>query len=441
MSKTKETKSVSVQALTLTMKQFQNLATRFSSDIPIMIRGRHGIGKSECVYQIAAKLELPVIERRLSQMTEGDIIGLPDLSEGRTQFRPVDWLMEATEKPVLLFLDELNRAIKGVEQATFQLADSKTFYGKRLHPKTRIFIACNIGENYNVEQFDPAAISRYAVIDLDPTAEDWIEWAQTKCNPLLVNFIRTNTHMLDHSGVFESNTKYQDRRAWARADRELTQMGLYDDVENPLFNHVVSSLVGPACGPAFWTFAIEKGKDISAEDVLKSWEKAKAKFPKDPIDFNVKVMEVAWKIDAYVKKLGKLEDSQIKELAAFCMDNMHPEAILVIWKTACENQENLMNLYFEGAFKNLPVLAAKGQLPTTMPEKKAEEEKKEEAKTEDSPAAEATEEDKQAATPSPKKKTGRPKKAMPKKAKVAEPKENEEEEEKSSSQNESSDSE
>ena len=31
---------------------------------PIMFRGRHGIGKSEVVYQIASKIGLPVIERR-----------------------------------------------------------------------------------------------------------------------------------------------------------------------------------------------------------------------------------------------------------------------------------------------------------------------------------------------------------------------------------------
>ena len=31
---------------------------------PILLRGRHGIGKSEVVYQIAADLNLLVVERR-----------------------------------------------------------------------------------------------------------------------------------------------------------------------------------------------------------------------------------------------------------------------------------------------------------------------------------------------------------------------------------------
>ena len=44
---------------------------------PILIRGRHGIGKSEVVYQIGADLGLEVIERRASQMQEGDLLGMP----------------------------------------------------------------------------------------------------------------------------------------------------------------------------------------------------------------------------------------------------------------------------------------------------------------------------------------------------------------------------
>ena len=44
---------------------------------PVLIRGRHGIGKSELVYQTAKDLGLPVVERRASQMTEGDLLGLP----------------------------------------------------------------------------------------------------------------------------------------------------------------------------------------------------------------------------------------------------------------------------------------------------------------------------------------------------------------------------
>ena len=45
--------------------------------LPVLLRGRHGVGKSQVVYQFAANAGLPVVERRASQMTEGDLVGLP----------------------------------------------------------------------------------------------------------------------------------------------------------------------------------------------------------------------------------------------------------------------------------------------------------------------------------------------------------------------------
>lgn len=55
---------------------------------PILLRGRHGVGKSCVVYQTANDLGLPVVERRASQMTEGDLVGLPVISGETTTFNP-----------------------------------------------------------------------------------------------------------------------------------------------------------------------------------------------------------------------------------------------------------------------------------------------------------------------------------------------------------------
>ena len=68
--------------------------------LPVLLRGRHGVGKSQVVYQIAESRGLPVVERRASQMTEGDLLGLPDtadLSDGRkaTTWNAPDWLVTA----------------------------------------------------------------------------------------------------------------------------------------------------------------------------------------------------------------------------------------------------------------------------------------------------------------------------------------------------------
>ena len=65
---------------------------------PVLFRGRHGIGKSEVVYQIGAELGLLVVERRASQMTEGDLIGLPSTDGSVTSFNPPDWYKECCDE-------------------------------------------------------------------------------------------------------------------------------------------------------------------------------------------------------------------------------------------------------------------------------------------------------------------------------------------------------
>ena len=70
---------------------------------PVLLRGRHGVGKSEIVYQIADGMGLPVVERRASQMTEGDLIGLPKTDGDVTSFCPPDWFDTACNRGVLLF--------------------------------------------------------------------------------------------------------------------------------------------------------------------------------------------------------------------------------------------------------------------------------------------------------------------------------------------------
>jgi hypothetical protein len=118
------------------MVDLKRLISSYGPEISICIRGRHAVGKSEGTYQSAQLLRddfykdpanqekynwtyeqgLPVIERRLSQLTEGDLTGMPDLSDGRksTVFKPCDWLIDACDRPVVLFLDERNRALEGV---------------------------------------------------------------------------------------------------------------------------------------------------------------------------------------------------------------------------------------------------------------------------------------------------------------------------------------
>ena len=83
---------------------------------PVLIRGKHGIGKSEQVYQFANAVGKRVVERRASQMTEGDLIGLPKIEGNSTKWNPPDWFKTACDEGVVLFFDEVDRAVLEVRQ-------------------------------------------------------------------------------------------------------------------------------------------------------------------------------------------------------------------------------------------------------------------------------------------------------------------------------------
>jgi MoxR-like ATPase len=97
--------------MAIDFKTFNTIVSHLiASRFPILLRGRHGIGKSTLVYQLAKKQGLPVVERRASQMTEGDLLGLPKVKGKVTTWLPPEWLHQACNQPVALFLDEVDRA-------------------------------------------------------------------------------------------------------------------------------------------------------------------------------------------------------------------------------------------------------------------------------------------------------------------------------------------
>lgn len=242
---------------------------------PVMIRGKHGMGKSETVYQFAASIGLPVVERRASQMTEGDLVGLPVIEGNRTTWNPPDWYKEACEKPVVLFLDEVDRATLEVRQGIFQLTDSRTINGHRLHPDTLIFAAVNGGTHgaqYSVNDMDPAELDRWTVFDLEPTAEDFLDYANGKLNPLMWDFLNQNRAHLEHKGEFEPNKIYPSRRSWFRYNDAVHKAGMLSP-ENAKANaqkvyNIGCGFVGFEAAVALKDFIVKYEAQVTVEDIL-----------------------------------------------------------------------------------------------------------------------------------------------------------------------------
>jgi hypothetical protein len=238
---------------------------------PVLLRGRHGIGKSTVVYQYASQQNMEVVERRASQMTEGDLVGLPTIENNSTTFNPPDWFKAACDRPVVLFLDEVDRATLEVRQGIFELTDSRKLNGHRLHDDTFIFAAVNGGEHgaqYQVGEMDPAELDRWTVFDIEPSVEDWLAWANDSgISQEIFNFVNQNRAHLEHTDDYEPNKVYPSRRSWERLDQCLSQANLLEAASPVLFN-LTSAFVGFEAAVAFNDFIQNYDRQVSTDDIL-----------------------------------------------------------------------------------------------------------------------------------------------------------------------------
>ena len=294
---------------------------------PILTRGRHGIGKSTLVYQLAKELGLEVVERRASQMTEGDLLGLPKVTKGVTQWLAPEWLHTACNKPVILFLDEVDRATMEVRQGIFELCDSRKIAGYTLHPDTLIFAAVNGGEHgaqYQVGEMDPAELDRYTVFDVEPTVEDWLTWAKDEVCDEIWNFINQNHQHLEHREDYEPNKGYPSRRSWERLSKTLSGLDKID--HSPTLYHLATAFVGFEAAIALNDFIKNYERQVTVEDIL---DDGKLELTKD------------WKINdhnALIEKMKakesfgeKLSDNRLQNVANYFV-TLPSEVAMSLWQ-------------------------------------------------------------------------------------------------------------
>lgn len=348
---------------------------------PVMLRSRHGVGKSTVVYQYAKKIGLPVIERRASQMTEGDLLGLPKLNNNVTEWCPPSWLKEACDTPVLLFIDELDRGTTEVRQGFFELCDSRKVAGHHLHPKTLVFAACNSGihgAQYQVGELDPAELDRWTVFDLEPSVEDWLLWAkEANIHSVILDFINNNHQHLEHDDDFEPNKVYPSRRSWHRFSDCLTQGNLVEIGEfSVVVLNLATAFVGFEAAVAFTDYIKKAKKIITIEDVI---DKGKYNLTKD-FDINGHASLIdALKIKGYYKE--KLTEKQLNNLAEY-FKIVPPEIALKLWTDMGEVSAENGNLESVVAFHHKigSVLASMLRSDNTTYQKMIEEQKKKDEK-------------------------------------------------------------
>lgn len=305
----------------------------------IMLVGKHGIGKSQIIEGHFARQGKRVATLFLGQMSDpGDIIGLPFLDEktGKTDFRPPYWFPE-DGKPVVLFLDELNRARPEILQCVMDLTLNKTLAGKRLPEGSQIISAVNEGEEYQLTDLDPALLSRFNVYYFKPTVSEWLLWAaEHKLDNRVISFIEKHPDCLEQDAGMDDNgmEKTPDRRSWQRVAELIAKMETVDKA----IEKAIAGIVGVTVALKFSAF-LKSSFGVDPKKMLTAFDKNKNLIAKLAVhelavlnEGMFRAIEIEDKPETVKKYIGNLE-LYIKWLR----ENKHNEA-LAHWTTLYESE-------------------------------------------------------------------------------------------------------
>ncbi|MCC7446359.1 MAG: MoxR family ATPase [Anaerolineae bacterium] len=180
---------------------------------PIFIWGPPGIGKSSLVELFAQRCGLPCVSLLGSQLAPEDLVGVPQIFEGKSRFCPPDLI--ARDTPYILFLDELNASAPEVQKAFYSLIHERRLANYYLPDGSMVIGAGNRAQDRAITRpMASALINRMLHVELRTNVGDWLTWAEgAGIHPYIIDYIKMRPdHLLDTPP--EAEAPFSTPRAW-----------------------------------------------------------------------------------------------------------------------------------------------------------------------------------------------------------------------------------
>lgn len=163
-------------AVSVNQKQLMDILLNIGLVRPVFIWGAPGIGKSAIVEEFAMELNLECVSLLGSQLAPEDIIGVPQIADGRSVFCPPRTI--AREEPYCLFLDELNACSHEVQKAFYSLILERRIGEYHLPEGSIVIGAGNRAQDSAITKpMSSALVNRMFHVELTASPRIWLEWA------------------------------------------------------------------------------------------------------------------------------------------------------------------------------------------------------------------------------------------------------------------------
>ncbi len=155
------------------------MAVAYRARRAVLLEGPTGVGKSEIVRRVAQDLGIETIVLDLSLLEPPDLVGLPTVKDGRTEYALPHVL--PTGGSGILLLEELNRAERYIQQPALQLLSARRLHEYVL-PEGWVCVATINPQTaeYHVTTLDKALRARFLQVAVRADRASWLAWAQTR---------------------------------------------------------------------------------------------------------------------------------------------------------------------------------------------------------------------------------------------------------------------
>lgn len=298
-----------------------------------LLSGKHGIGKSQMIKSIAKDLGGVCMTIEGGTLKEGEITGLPfqyEDSEGNTRFRflpyyvveriqqeekrlfaesgkevdldrisgeenwygvnnlqsaeKIDLLRSGKVRPLIIFIDEINRTEKVVYKELMNILLTRSVNGYQF-PWWVLFVAAmnpsTQNSIYATNEMDPAQLDRFLKIKVKEDVDEWLSWGKDHdVDEKILSFIKGNPNCLsvDDKELEDEEKPAPSPRGWDMIDSLIKSEPLvrnfFSNEENDPkivqddLQKMVMAKLGSTVSAMFFAVSGTQESNVTVEDIL-----------------------------------------------------------------------------------------------------------------------------------------------------------------------------
>ena len=238
------------------------LKAAIKAKVNVYIDGPAGIGKTEITKQVCDELSLPLYTTRLADCEPSDLRGLPIVAGADEQGKPIMQFSRPKDIPpqhgaCVWFLDELNRANRGVMNSVMQATDANKRVGDHLLSRDMVVIAAgnpSSNSGYDVNETDLALNNRFLHVIVKSDVASLVTYANKKqWDKRLISFIKANS-----TNIFTTNPEPGSPFCSPRSLERTNQvLGVLDVVGRDQQLAMLQGCIGAELGTELFSFLYE----------------------------------------------------------------------------------------------------------------------------------------------------------------------------------------